>query len=330
MKATMKEIAESLGVSRATVDRALHDRSRISKTTKRKVLRKVRELNYNPNILGKCLKLKKSFLVGVITPELSVSFYPEIIQGIEEVLDKKGYGIILRSLSYRSNSGQIEKAITFLINKHIDGLIVSYPDFPCSLYKRLKEEQTPLIFISHKFEQVNVPYVGLDNVQGGYMATAHLIKYGYKKIVYVGQLLGNIGERFSGYKKALRKHKIPLDRKLVNPSIENLLETADRPVSVFASTDMIAARIMAIAYEKGFSLPQDLAIVGFDDIPLASLIKPALTTIAQPKKMMGKIGADNLIKLMAGLKVKNIILQPELVIRESVPSYGQNGDVGRD
>jgi len=323
MSITIKKIAKSLKVAPATIDRAIHNRGRISEATKKRILKKLKEFEYRPNILGKSLGLKKSFLIGVVMPDLTTSFYPEIIEGIEDVLDKNGYSIILRSMSHQN--GTVGKLIDLLLDRYIDGLIVTFQHFPYSLYIKLKKEKLPVIFLSYKIEGIKGPYVSVDNVLGGYLATEHLIKAGYKRITYVGLWPDITGqERFSGYRKALADYHIPFEKSMVvhSPITDEKLKkvlTEPKPVAIFAATDGIAIALISFAYDLGLNPYQDLAIVGFDDIHFASRIRPALTTIAQPKQEMGRIGAKNLLKLMKGEKVGNVLLKPNLVVRNSVP-----------
>ena len=328
MKTTIKEIAKSLNVAPVTVYRAIYNRPRISKTTKDIILERVKKLGYKPNILGKSLRLKKSFLVGVIVPDLTLSFYPEIVEGIEDVLDEVGYSIVLRTPGRERD--KLEKSIEILIEKHIDGLIISYPHFPKNLYNRLIREKIPLHFISHKHKGINGPYVVVDNLLGGYLATEHLIKLGFKNIFYVSRASEEIifVERFRGYKKALKKYHLKYNKENVaktNTEIMEILKNAPKPLAIFCSTDLDAVRIIGTSHNMGLNPFKDLAIVGFDDIPVASVVNPSLTTIAQPKREMGKRGAANLLKIMNGEKIENVYLKPYLVVRESTKRGG--GDV---
>lgn len=322
MSITVKEIAKDLNVSPATVDRAVHNRGRISPVTKKRVLRKIEGLGYKPNIFGRSLRLKKSFLIGVMVPDLSLSFYPRIIQGIENFLDRDGdgYGIILRTP--HDEGSQMREAINCLLDKHVDGLAVCHSNFTRHDYQCFKEKHIPVVFLSHKIEGIKWPYVIVDNVLGGYLATEHLIEIGFKRIAFVGYWTGRMGEdRFLGYRRALKKYEIPFSKDMVidkveRDTIEDLFK-GNKDLAIFAPLDMVAARVISIAYDMGIHPPEDFVIVGFDDIPLASFIKPTLTTVAQPKLEMGRIAAVNLMKAIDGQRITNVVLKPKLVVRET-------------
>jgi len=321
MAVTIKQIAVQEGVSTTTVFRALHNRERINPDTRRRILKRAGELTYRTNPIAKSLRLKKSFLVGVLMPDITSSFFPETLQGIEYILDEAGYSVLLRSVY---DKDRLQENIEILMDRHIDGLIICHAHFSLNDYRQLRERCSSVIFLSFKIEGLAGPYVCVDHCLGAYLATRHLIERGHRQIYYGYIWLPFImaRNRLDGYKKALAESGLPFREDLVIPdsldaTMRKVLTEAEKPVAIFAGADTTAAKIISLAYDLGLNPFRDLAIVGFDDIALASIVRPTLTTIAQPRKEMGFIAGRALISLMQGQEVENVVLQPKLVVRES-------------
>ncbi|MBI4026335.1 MAG: substrate-binding domain-containing protein [Verrucomicrobia bacterium] len=316
------QLARTLGVSRATIDRALYRRGQISKRTERRILKKVAELGYRPNPLGRNLRMGKSFLVGVIMPTLTASFFSDILQGIEQVLDDHDHGLLIRLVP--TSTPILAKAVRVLLERQVDGLIVPHHAFPPSLYQELSQKRIPTVFVTAPIRGIPGPYVGFDNVHGAFLAVEHLIQCGYRRIYYIGGGRGPFGQaRSFGYRKALRDHGLPFQGHWAmdwNVDTFRVLLQRERPLAVFAFSDDLAARIIAATIDLGFDPFRDLAITGFNDMPIATVIRPRLTTIAPPKQEIGRRAASSLMQLMSVGNVDNIILPVSLIVRESTPA----------
>lgn len=314
-------LAQTLGVSRATIDRAVYQRGQISKRTEQRILKKIAELGYRPNPLGRSLRMGKSFLVGVIMPTLTASFFSDILQGIEAVLDKHHYGLLIRLAS--PSTPNLAKAVGALLERQVDGLIVPHYAFPPRLDRELRQKKIPAVFVTARIRGIPGPYVGVDNAQGAFLATAHLIQRGYRRIHYLGDRRGPTGQaRFRGYRNALRDHGLSFHEDgTADLNVDGLKARfqQERPLAVFAYSDDLAAQVIAAAIDLGLDPFQVLAITGFNDMPIATVIRPRLTTIAQPRQELGRRAALSLMQLISGATVDNTILPVSLVVRESTP-----------
>lgn len=326
---TIKDIARKLGVAPSTVSMALRGHPRISKKTRLKVLETAKRLNYKVNILARGLVLRKSSLLGLVIPDIMTSFFPEIIQGVEEAADKLGYSIIIRA---SNNDFQKEAdSLRFLRDRHVEGVIVA----PVStknnipLILELEKSGIPIVFICNYLKGVNIPYIVVDDVLGAYLATQHLIDLGHRRIAH----LRGVPEypvsqnRIKGYKKALKEHNFKMDKVLIRGSdftfesgyqaMKEFIALENRPTAVFAACDMAVIGAMRTIRETGLRVPEDIALVGFDDLKIAALMETRITTIAQPKYEIGEKAIQKLTRRIEKKLVRSSILKPKLVIRDS-------------
>ncbi|WP_234573453.1 LacI family DNA-binding transcriptional regulator [Rhodohalobacter sp. 614A] len=330
---TLKQIAKELGLSAMTVSRAINNRSNVDEKTKERILNKAREMGYTPNHIAKSLVSKKSYTIGVVVPEIAHSFFAEAIQGIEEVTFEGNYQLILTHSA--ENEEREKQALQTLKSKRVDGILISTAQTveDHSLYKRIVESDTALVFFDRCVEGIGASCVSVDDRSGAYNITNHLIGHGYKKIAHLGGPLNlKISqERLWGYKEALNDNGIMIDDDLIiesgfrekggyNAMDQLLTAYQDHPPrAVFAMNDPVAFGAMEAIYNHGFSIPEDIAIVGFSDDIRASLMKTPLTTVRQPSYDLGKRAAQKLIKMIENEDepVENIDLLTELVVRES-------------
>jgi len=337
MPVTLKDVAKKAGVSVMTVSRIVNNQDSaipISENTKAKVLEVVKTLNYTPNIMAKGLKSGKTHLVGLIVPGITNSFYAEIIQGIEDIVEDLEYSVILTTTDYKPDKEA--KYLELLKRKQVDGLILMPlgDESNVRLIQEIKES-IPLVFIvqySESIKKVSTykevsTYVVVDHCAGALQATEHLIKLGHKRIAH----LSAMPARLEGYKKALEQNGIRFEPELVERSgygfeggyqaMQKLLALDKLPTAVFCAGDRVALGAMKEIREKGLQVPDDVALVGFDDEDIASMVDVPLTTIAQPQYDLGRIAADKLMSLIRGEKVESSLIQPKLVIRESCGAH---------
>ena len=336
MAVTIREIAKIANVSICTVSRVMNNTypEKVSKDTRLRVLKVMKNLSYRPSIIARGLAKKKTSMLGLIVPDIISSFFPEIIEGIEDEAKRFDYSLIL--CTTKGNPQEEAKYLCLLREKRVDGIILTPATGEhtnIKLFEELRWDKIPLVFIAYYLKEFKGIYVVVDHALGGYMATKHLIELGHKRIGHLGysECLGTGDridkKRLEGYKRALAEHNIEFSQELVVKnvcswksgyySMKELLKIKNRPTAIFAVCDMTAWGAMQAIRQVGLRVPEDIAMVGFDDLKIASLMEVPLTTIAQPKYEMGKIAATKLIKKIEHKKVRGTILKPKLVIRKS-------------
>ena len=330
MAITIREIAKIANVSICTVSRVINNTypEKVSKETRSRVLKIMKDLGYRPSIIARGLVRKRTSMLGLMVPDIISSFYPEIIEGIEDEAKKFDYSLIL--CITKLNPQEEAKYLRLLREKRVDGIILTPvvgKDANIKLIEEIRRDKIPLIFIAYYLKEFKGIYVIVDHTLGGYMATKHLIELGHKRIGHL-EVEDWIGKkRLEGYKQALDDYDIEFNKELVirsdyswesgYRSMKKFLKMKNRPTAVFAVCDMTAWGAMQAIRQAGLKVPEDIAIVGFDDLKIASMMEISLTTVAQPKYEMGKIAATKLIKKIEHKNVRGTILKPKLVIRES-------------
>jgi len=323
---TIKDVAKRAHVAVSTVSYAIKKKKKLKKETVEKILKAVQELNYHPNLTARSLKTKKTNTIGVIVPELSNIFFTEIIKGIEDVTSSNDFTIIL-CCTYEDSEKET-RSLNTLIKKDIDGLIfVGTGKNQSSLIEKIN---FPIVIVDRKFGK-NFISIMVDNKKGGYLATKHLLEKNRSEIyLFTGPLSVNTYfDRMDGYVNALKEYGLDYDESLIiecsidydggYDAVEKLISKNKTMHAIFATNDLIAIGAVKKLLKSGYRIPQDVSIVGYDDIATASIINPELTTIRQPKYVMGKKSAELILDMINGKDVENIhiVLEPELVKRES-------------
>ncbi|NCP84827.1 MAG: LacI family transcriptional regulator [Bacteroidetes bacterium] len=333
---TLKEVAAELGVSTMTVSRAINNRPNVDEKTKKKIMEVVTRMGYTPNLVAKSLISSKTYTIGVVIPEISHSFFPEVVKGIEEVANEHNYQIFLTNTS---DSFEKEKAVIEALRaKRVDGILIStsLTTTDYSFYKRLVASGLPMVFFDRCITDVGISCIGVNDKSASRQITEHLIHKGYKRIAYLsGPKQLSIGkDRFEGFMEALWLNNIEVDEKLI---IENgfnekggfhamnqllSLSEKERPRAVVAVNDPVAIGAMEAIKEAGLRIPEDIAIVGFTNDIRASLVNPPLTTVHQPAFEVGKKAAFKIIKTIEyeDEPVENVELITKLIIRKSCGS----------
>jgi LacI family transcriptional regulator len=320
----LKQLAKELNLSISAVSKALRDSHEISAETKKAVLAKAKELNYQVNPFASSLRKQKSKTVAVVIPDIVNDFFALAINGIESVAQEKGYHVLIY-LTHESLQKEI--AITKLLqNGRVDGIMMSVSeqtsDF--SHLDELKDKEIPLVFFDRVAEQMDAPKVSTDDFNCGIKATEHLIKNGGKRIAFltISQKLSIIEKRMNGYQEALRKNNIKEDNSLIllcdnNNSkskeiISKLLKRKNRPDCIFASVEKLAIITYEVCQELGLRIPEDVKVITFSNAYTVAFLNPSLSTITQPAYEIGRESADILFKLIEKrghhfLKEKTII-----------------------
>jgi len=326
---TLKMVAERAGVSVNTASRAINNKLDINKETKKRILKVAQELGYVRNDTAVALRTKKTGTIGVVIADNRNPFYAEVLNGMEVAARGKNYHIILANTQrdYRKE----EEAINLLLAKRVDGLLITPVQDRDDDIKNLIEANIPFVVVGRDFENIEVDAVYNDEVKGGFLATEYLIKKGHKKIALINGFLykSPAKGRLEGYKKALNKYRIPLDNSLISVGDINIEDGYERTkqmlekildfTAIFAYNDMMAFGSMQAIKEKGLRIPEDIGLIGYDDILFSSLISPALTTIRLKKQELGVKSVKLLFSRINGnrKKTKKVMLGVELVVRET-------------
>ena len=345
-KITIKDIARIANVSHTTVSRALNNQSRIKNETKEAILAIAKELNYRPNFIARSLVMKRTKTLGLVITTIANPFYTELAQGIEAMARKLGYNIIL--CSTHSDLGTEKLYIDMLRSKGVDGIIFTSAHMGDPNIVELAEEGFPLMLVNrrtyHPMIKEWVDYVGIDNIQGGFVAVEHLIKLGHQRIGIIGgSSESSVGfERLEGGKRALAAYGLKqIDEYFLEGDFlkesgyrggSKFIKMADPPTAIFAANDYMALGTYQAVMEEGLKVPEEMAIIGFNDIEFTAMKGIELTTIGQKKYEMGALSVESLVEKIEGRKVgppKEIILKPELIIRKTcgfhLKGYSRNG-----
>lgn len=330
---TIYDIARELNLSIATVSRALKNDSVVSKKTKKKILDAAAQMGYRTNHFARNLRLQKTHTLGVIVPRLNSYFMSTVIAGIESVSNEKGYNIIIGQSS-ESKEQEADIAQNFF-NHRVDGLLVSlaYDTTDYDHFLPYQNKSVPIIFFDRTDDNINASSILIDNELAGFTATEHLIQQGCKRIVHVtAHSVRNVyQDRLRGYKNALEKHHLSFSDQMViqnNLSQEAGIKVAEmiqsmhpKPDGVFFANDNCAVGCMVALKKAGWRIPEDIAIVGFNNDPVATVVEPNLTTIHYPGLTMGRMAANHLISQLDGTAAyshsNKLLLRFELIIRES-------------
>jgi len=330
---TIYDLANELNISVATVSRALKNDPVVNKKTKKKIFALAEKMGYRSNHFARNLRRQQTNTIGIMVHELNSNFITSVLAGVEKVTAEAGYDLIIAhsSESYVKEAANAKN----LFHKRVDGLIASLSFDTSNLdhFRPFVEKGVPVIFFDRVEQNNNNTVVVIDNYKCGYQATRHLIAQGCKKIAHVtSSLKRNVyAERYRGYRDALTDHQMAFDESMliINDlsekagieSATSILAMEPRPDGVFITNDFVAAVCMRTLKEKNILIPDDIAIVGFNNDAIGKLIEPALTTINYPGKDMGEIAARNLIHHLKGtVNIQNtntIIINSDLIIRKS-------------
>jgi DNA-binding LacI/PurR family transcriptional regulator len=330
--ATISDVVKLSGLSKTTVSRVINNHPYVSKEKREAVLNAMKELGYVPNPSARRLRGQLTTTIGVIVPRIVNPFFSYLVNAIEQAAFQKGYQVLISQSNEDKNK---ELAfLNLLKTKQVDGIIMTSIENEWETIKPYKDFG-PLLFCNEYLNEANVPIIRLDQCKGAYIGVKHLIERGHKKIAYcTGGLFAEDGkdkDRNQGYQKALKEAGITVNPKWVfvnQHTIEDgkqvikqilAMDEGDRPTAVFTGSDEIASGMMIEAKEHGITIPGDLAIIGFDDQPLAEMLDPKLTTIRQPVNEMGEKAVEVIIDMLSNLEaeVENYELPIELVVRQS-------------
>jgi DNA-binding LacI/PurR family transcriptional regulator len=324
---TLRDLAKTVGVSASTASRALNNNSAISEEIRKKVFKAAKEAHYIPNSLARSLALKRSHLIGLLVPSIANPFFAEILRGAHDVAQQKGYVVALCD-TQRSRERE-ELFSERLLQSQVDGFIVTGSVMLEERIREWRQRNIPLVLAGRRSAGLGFSGVSVDDVSAGYQAAQYLISKGYKKIQFLGGGPDSPAtkDRQRGYLDAMESRGLAPLISFGDYSMESgfkeaakIAKVADRPDAVFAANDLMAIGLIMGLAGLGVKVPHDLAVIGCDDIPMGTLIRPALTSVQIP---MYEIGARAMGLLLNSLdngesvRSESILLDCQLVIRDS-------------
>jgi LacI family transcriptional regulator len=326
---TIIDVARESGVSYSTVSRTLSGYEHVKAGTREKVLRAAEKLGYVPNQQARSLAGGRSNLIGVLVPSLNNGYVNEIVRGVDEELAKSNYNLILYTT--HRHQGKESSYVATIMNGAADGLLLVVPLISTSYLNALRQQSFPYVLIDQADEMEQSPVVTATNRQGAYEATKYLIGLGHHRIGFVSGLAGlnSAAERLDGYLTALSDHGIPPCPQLVVEggflesggfkAAQRMMALPDMPTAIFASNDLSAFGVMEAIRQNGLRVPDDISVIGFDDIPQASIGYPKLTTVHQPLEQLGREAVTMLLDFLENPTQDNrrVVLPTQLTIRDS-------------
>ncbi len=330
---TIYDIANKLNISSATVSRGLNNDYSVNKKTQKQITDTAKSMGYRSNLFAKNLRRQKTRTLGVIVHRLNSNFIASVLSGIEQVANTAGYNLIIS----QSQESQVKEAINVetMFNRRVDGLIVSlaFDTKDLSHFDPFFNKDIPVVFFDRISNGQSSTNVVIDNFKAGYEVTMHLIGQECKKIAHItGNLTRNVyADRMKGYRQALLENKIPFNEKylIVNNMDEQsaieaskkLISMKPMPDAIFVSNDICAAVCIQFLKDEGYSIPKDIAIVGFNNDIISRVVNPKISTVNYPGQEMGEIVANALVNHIEGKANLNatstIIIKSELIVRES-------------
>ena len=333
MAVRMKDIAHDLGLSIVTVSKVLRDHPDISAETRDRVLKRMKEVNYRPNLAARALVTGRTYSVGLVVPDLVHPFFGEVAKGMSRVLRKKGYNLVISSSEEDPDleSQEVEQ----LLARRADALIIASAQTGTQMFQRIEEQKTPYILIDRKFAGLTSNFIGVDDVAAGRLATEHLITTGRRRIAHIGgPAVSTATGRLDGYHRALAAHKIAANPEYLivrehgddssdqsgYEAMRRLLTLNPRPDGVFCYNDPTAMGAMDAIIEHGLRVPEDIAIVGCGNVRYAAFLRVPLTSVDQQSEEIGDRAARLAlaqIEAKGTARPKTVLLEPNLVIRQS-------------
>ncbi|GAB2567636.1 substrate-binding domain-containing protein [Gracilibacillus alcaliphilus] len=325
--ATIKDVAKLAGVAVSTASYALNNNGRISQETKEKVLEAARVLHYRKNGMASDLKRTRTNTIALILSDLSGPFYSELIKGVQDIATANGFDLIACS----SIGGTQSTAVKFLMEKRVDGAIILANNISDTVTLQASQGGLPLVVLDRKVQGEHVYHVEVDNEDGSFKAVEYLIQQGHRHIAFIGGPSDSYDnkKRLKGYQKALVKHQIAEQSKWNlkgdftkqggYKATRLLIAQGELPSAIFYGNDEMAIGGLQAFKESRIRVPEDISIIGFDDIQLSEYVSPTLTTVKQPKYEVGALAVHLILQLLEGKQInEQYKLSTELVIRDSV------------
>lgn len=329
MNATIKEVALKAGVSIATVSRVFNNSSLVNQKTIERVREIAHSLHYAPNASARSLSRRKSDTFGIILPDLFGEFFSEVIRGADQTAQKHSYNVLLSSS--HNNQDEIKEALNIMKGR-VDGIIIMSPNIIADILHDNINKSLPVVLLNCFVEDNSFDSIVIDNFNGAYQIINHLILHGHRRIAIIKGAVGNYEAdvRLHGYRHALMHEQCEVSEtiefegdfseKSGYNSVKKILSITPRPTAVFAANDSMAIGALKAFHDHGVVVPDDIALAGFDDIPISRYVKPSLSTVHVPIHNMGILAVERLIEVLEkknSTKKEKIIFPTQLTIRES-------------
>jgi LacI family transcriptional regulator len=338
MAIRMKDIARDLGVSIVTVSKVLSNDHDIGLKTRERVLRRIKELNYQPNPTARALATGRTHLIGLVVPDLVHQFFAQVAKGASRVFRKKGYGLIITS---SEEDQELERQeIDQMIARRLDALIVASTQLKPEVFQTMEAHHSNYVLIDRRIKGLHANFVGIDDVRVGAMATGHLLENGCRKIAYIGGRFASTAvDRLTGYRQAHRTYGQSVSERYIMcrnhfddsadatgyAAMKRLLQMKTPPDGVFCANDPVAVGAMNAILEAGLNIPNDVALIGCGNTLYGPLLRVPLSSIDQDSEMLGELAAKVTLELLDSkdkLPPKSILLEPKLIVRESSQKNG--------
>ncbi|HQE25078.1 MAG TPA: LacI family DNA-binding transcriptional regulator [Candidatus Atribacteria bacterium] len=335
--ATIYDIAKLAGVSPATVSRALNQKCQVKEETRKKILEIAEELNYSPNYLARSLKKKKTFTIALIISDVTNPFFTTLARGVEDKASSQGFNAIFCNTD--ESPAKEKEYIDLMLRRRVDGLVIASCSTGDTL-RDLKEKEVPVVLVDRRIENFEGDLVVGDSKEGAYELTRHLIEvHNFREIAMITgpTIISTSKDRIAGYQRALQEAGLPIRSEWIMTgsykedfgykiATRFFSEKKKLPQAVFAGNNLIAIGIVRAARERGIKIPEDLALVTFDDLEAASLLYPFLTVAKQPAYTMGSLATQFLLERIEGGEIREkreVVLKPEIIVRRSCGCRGE-------
>ena len=324
---TIKDIAERSGVSVTTVSRVLNEKPDVNDETRARVLKVIEDSNYRPNGMARSLVINQTYSIGLIIPDINNPYFPEVARGVEDQAQDSSYSVIFSSTDNKLE--QEQEVIDLMLQKRVDGLIVSLSLANRDILKRLEARNIPVVQLDRRIPDSIYPAVMIDNQRSAYKAVQFLIDEGYKRIAHItGDLQTVPGqEREDGYRKAILDNDLRLVEDMIIEgdfskqagynAMNKMIASDNLPEAIFAANDMMALGVLEACRDAEIRIPEDIVLIGHDNISISNLVYPALTTMAQPKYRLGRQASKMLIDLI-NIKQKKGSLEKEDLFADQI------------
>lgn len=331
MRFSAYDVAKKAGVSQSTVSRVLNNYPYIKEETKKKVLEAIEELDFTRDEIARGLAQKKTNTIGLIVGDIVNPFFAETTGVIMKRAAEMGYDVVICNTNHQD--ALLSKSIQSLIGKRVDGMIIASTNKDNKHVEELFHSKFPVILYNAVLDSDDANYVIVDNEKGAYLATEHLIELGHRKIAFIAgpSVFSALVQRMNGYKNALREYNLPFEDGLiyqeefsfekVSKFVTDSLLSENRPTGFFAYSDQMAIAVLDTVIKLNLRVPEDISIIGFDDINIASNHYIGLTTIAQQKEKMAELALEKLVSLIQNGSTEhdpiNVVLEPKLMVRKT-------------
>lgn len=329
--ATIEDVALIAGVSIATVSRALNEPGKVADSTRRRVIKAVAQTGYTTNAMARNLRMRKSNMILILAPDVGDPNFSNILVGLETEANKRGYGVLIGNTQ---NDPERETGyLRFISSNQADGIILLTGHLPFGLHGEGRHMKLPpMVAVNEPIEAAGLPFVGVDNIEGARVATDHLISQGHHRIAFIGQSANRAVAtlREAGFRLAMEGAGLPIEPQFVleadgttesgRGAVERMFVRDQLPTAFLCVNDATALGVIIGLTARGYDLPYDFSVMGFDDISYASFVTPPLTTMKQPRLQIGAASMELLLAMLEGevIERREVLLRAELILRNSV------------